>query len=267
MPTKLLYPIVLSLVLTGYASKAQITSSPFVTKTYTAQDGLPHSYVYAILQDSKGYLWIGTRYGLGRFDGLDFSSINLNDIVNNSVISIIHEDEKGKIWFYAGSGVCSLENGKLSLYENDKSFPLTPVFEEDKDHISWFGTIRGKEIYLLDNYTGLRPDPVPDLGNRYCRRAAITKAGNYYNLMDDIVFADKNGEIQTIRKLVPAFGFIVISGYWNNRLYFYTNKGIYAYANKQIKSLFQEQLAGKHIYSVYRDSKKRFGWLPSRRGF
>jgi ligand-binding sensor domain-containing protein/signal transduction histidine kinase/DNA-binding response OmpR family regulator len=34
-------------------------------------DGLPHSTVYAISQDSKGFIWIGTREGLVRYDSYE----------------------------------------------------------------------------------------------------------------------------------------------------------------------------------------------------
>jgi ligand-binding sensor domain-containing protein len=63
MSKKSVHLLFIFLALSGYWSKAQILNSPFITKTYTSQDGLPHSYIYEILQDNKGYLWVGTRFG------------------------------------------------------------------------------------------------------------------------------------------------------------------------------------------------------------
>ena len=37
----------------------------------TIDDGLSQSTVEAILQDSKGYIWIGTNDGLNRYNGSD----------------------------------------------------------------------------------------------------------------------------------------------------------------------------------------------------
>lgn len=35
----------------------------------TSKEGLPHQQVEAMAFDNKGYLWIGTRNGLSRYDG------------------------------------------------------------------------------------------------------------------------------------------------------------------------------------------------------
>ena len=32
----------------------------------TATDGLPHQQINGLAQDNEGYIWIGTRNGLGR---------------------------------------------------------------------------------------------------------------------------------------------------------------------------------------------------------
>jgi ligand-binding sensor domain-containing protein/two-component sensor histidine kinase len=242
---------------------AQTLPSPFITKTYTAQDGLPHSYIYSVLQDSKGYLWVGTRYGLGRYDGHTFFTIDLNDLSANSVISLVHEDAKGKIWLYLGSGVYVLEGKKISLYKNNLNISLTSVFKgENSNRINELWFIQEREMYRMDNCSGTENISVPDFGNKYCRRAALTSDGNFYNLMEDIIYVDKNGNTDSLGRLLPPYNYIVIMGYFNKQLYFYTNNGIYAYADKKIKSLFPVQLSGKHVYTAYRDTKNRF-WVAT----
>src|SRR5688572_27709362 len=44
-------------------------------RVWKAQDGLPQDSVQAIAQTPDGYLWLGTRGGLIRFDGLQFTLI------------------------------------------------------------------------------------------------------------------------------------------------------------------------------------------------
>ena len=39
---------------------------------FSVAEGLPQSQVSAIVQDEKGYLWVGTMGGLGRFNGRSF---------------------------------------------------------------------------------------------------------------------------------------------------------------------------------------------------
>ena len=38
-------------------------------KNYTEKDGLISTWINAIAQDSKGYLWVGTGEGFSRFNG------------------------------------------------------------------------------------------------------------------------------------------------------------------------------------------------------
>jgi ligand-binding sensor domain-containing protein len=59
---------------------------------YTAADGLPDGNVSSIYQDSKGYLWLGTRTSLCRFNGREF--VNYGKELGNSHItgSMVLED-------------------------------------------------------------------------------------------------------------------------------------------------------------------------------
>ncbi|MBK7336938.1 MAG: hypothetical protein IPJ00_12540 [Saprospirales bacterium] len=41
-------------------------------KYFGLEDGLSHRDVQCIHQDRQGFIWIGTNYGLNRFDGYDF---------------------------------------------------------------------------------------------------------------------------------------------------------------------------------------------------
>ena len=47
--------------------------------------GLSQSNVTTILQDSKGFMWFGTRDGLNKYDGYKFVVYKNNEANNNSV--------------------------------------------------------------------------------------------------------------------------------------------------------------------------------------
>lgn len=73
-------------------------------------DGLPHSSVYSITQDKKGFMWFGTPDGLCRYDGsalLGFKYVarDSNDIINNFVRGRILEDPAGNMWYSNESGI------------------------------------------------------------------------------------------------------------------------------------------------------------------
>src|ERR1051326_639901 len=47
-------------------------AAPFSLRRWTTEDGLPKNTITSLLQTRDGYLWVGTRDGLARFDGMRF---------------------------------------------------------------------------------------------------------------------------------------------------------------------------------------------------
>lgn len=77
---------------------------------YSLEQGLPQSSVYAIYQDSRGYLWLGTESGVARFDGLHFTVFDrTSGLPGNTVRSII-ELANGDIWVGTDMGI-AIYNG------------------------------------------------------------------------------------------------------------------------------------------------------------
>jgi len=77
-------------------------------------DGIPYSAVRAIYQSRDGYLWIGTRSGLARFDGITFSpftSANVPELVEDEIFSLT-EDDRGVLWVGTPTGVIWYFQGK-----------------------------------------------------------------------------------------------------------------------------------------------------------
>ena len=96
-------------------------------KNITSEDGLSHSTVETIYQDSKGYIWIGTNDGLDRYNGYEFKQYkyNKNDknsIANNYIIDIM-EDKDGYIWISTINGLSRIDtdNDEIKNYSSDKN--------------------------------------------------------------------------------------------------------------------------------------------------
>ena len=69
---------------------------------YTSDNGLSQNSITAVMKDHKGYMWFGTRDGLNRFDGYNFTLFNSKpdkklSILSNRILTI-KEDKWGSIW-------------------------------------------------------------------------------------------------------------------------------------------------------------------------
>ncbi len=105
---KLKLTIILVLFTLGFI---QTKAQQPLFRQFSTEQGLPCSETYAIFQDSKGFIWIGSNFGVSKFDGYTFKNYDLQDGLAEMTIFDITEDSKGRIWFIGF-------NNKISYYEN-----------------------------------------------------------------------------------------------------------------------------------------------------
>jgi ligand-binding sensor domain-containing protein len=95
------------LVLLRIVANAQYPASlPF--KTLDVTEGLPQSFISGLVQDSAGFIWIGTRDGLARYDGRKFKLFmhkqgDTTTLANN-IIANMHLDRSGRLWILYETG-------------------------------------------------------------------------------------------------------------------------------------------------------------------
>jgi ligand-binding sensor domain-containing protein len=126
---------------------AQAQNLPFF-QSFTERNGLSDDNVQCILRDQTGYLWVGTTYGLNRFDGYTFRQYlpdarQPDRTVCHEIITDLEQDQVGFIWIATRNG--------LNRYD-----PRTDRFK------TWRNT--GREDHSLPN--SLVTDLLSDTGDR-----------------------------------------------------------------------------------------------------
>jgi PAS domain S-box-containing protein len=115
----------------------------------TTTDGLANSHVEVIFQDSRGFMWFGTRDGLSRYDGYRFITYrhnpdNPNSLMGNNISDII-EDDQGRLWISGGGGV-TLFDPRLERFTPlplDSPKSVITLFRAGNGLI-WLGTATGE---------------------------------------------------------------------------------------------------------------------------
>jgi ligand-binding sensor domain-containing protein/signal transduction histidine kinase len=124
----------------------------YAARVWQIDEGLPHNEVQAIAQTTDGYLWVGTRGGLARFDGINytrFDSKNTPEIKNDS-ISALCVDREGALWIgTGGGGVVRLKEGGFVRYSrtNGLAGDTVTALCEANDGSMWIGTTEGMSRY------------------------------------------------------------------------------------------------------------------------
>jgi len=129
-----------------------------VYKNYNTENGLAGNTVYSILYDNEGYIWLGTDYGVSRFDGKDFANYTLANGLSDIQILKIKQDSKGKIWFLGFNGTASYwYNGKIFNASTDSTIKdivsensFKDLYEDD-EHDLWFSSLLETLIFRSPN--------------------------------------------------------------------------------------------------------------------
>jgi signal transduction histidine kinase/ligand-binding sensor domain-containing protein/DNA-binding response OmpR family regulator len=213
--------------------------------------GLSQSNVLCILQDSRGFMWFGTRDGLNKYDGYKFTvykndAKNKNTISNNLITDII-EDRKGNLWIATrGGGLNKFLRDKNQFInfkhnknnDNSISSDLINTVVQDKDGFFWIGTEdgglnkfdEGKNLFI--HYSA---------GNDNKSLGDISVQDIFEDSQDNLWIGTQNGGLNLLDRKTNTF-----TRFMNNQ--------------KDCKSISHND-----VYSIFEDSKHRL-WISTNGG-
>ncbi|MFO8000753.1 MAG: two-component regulator propeller domain-containing protein [Marinilabilia sp.] len=141
------YLIILSIVFVFLLSGEQeLKGQTFRFQNFDSNVGLPQNFVYAIEQDDKGYIWMGTGEGLVRYNGLEFESFNESDSLAGDFVNTLHLDDDGNLWI-------GHNKGDFTVFRDGEFTPLR--IPETKSPVQAIKTDNTEYIWALVQNTGL----------------------------------------------------------------------------------------------------------------
>jgi signal transduction histidine kinase/ligand-binding sensor domain-containing protein/DNA-binding response OmpR family regulator len=183
---------------------------PMYFEHLSVRDGLSQSTVMTVLQDSRGFIWLGTESGLDRYDGYSLKAYRRergnNQALASDYIWKINEDSRGDLWLATSGGGVARWDHNTDRFQQFRHAPDDPqsigsdtvrTLHVDANDRVWVGTERGMD--LLDPRTGkvrrliFQPDNAPPLA-----------ADSVYAL-----YSDRSGRLwigtdQGLKRYVPA---------------------------------------------------------------
>ena len=108
---KRLFAVILTFYICSTGLQAVIPDMKF--RRLDTRDGLSNAQVNCVFRDSRGYMWIGTPYGLNRYDGYRFKTFYSyardTTTMRNNLVDEIYEDFRGHLWIKQGMNYTSYD--------------------------------------------------------------------------------------------------------------------------------------------------------------
>jgi len=117
----------------------------YTFRNYTGEDGLSQLIGQTLLQDQRGYLWIGTQAGLNRFDGTTFEVFGIRQGLANDRINALAQDSKGAMWIGSNGGLTRYTETGFTNFTDEDGLSDNHVLSilVDKQEQVWCGTQNG----------------------------------------------------------------------------------------------------------------------------
>ncbi|MEX2235117.1 MAG: two-component regulator propeller domain-containing protein [Cyclobacteriaceae bacterium] len=110
-----------------------------VTGHYSMKDGLPDDGINSVMQDSHGFIWLGTFSGLCKYDGYKFTTYRndpaSSNSLGNNVVRKVLEDNQGRLWIWHDQGIDVFDPRTEKFYFHWPVIGVGNIHEQDDGKI------------------------------------------------------------------------------------------------------------------------------------
>jgi len=120
-----------------FALNPSLDVSQYAHTAWKNGEGLPNGFIRAIAQTPDGYLWLGTEFGLLRFDGVRAVPWDppAGDHLPSSGIRSLQGARDGRLWIGTVTGLASWKDGKLAHYPELDGQAIESLLEDSEGTI------------------------------------------------------------------------------------------------------------------------------------
>jgi PAS domain S-box-containing protein len=234
--------------------------------------GLPQNTVLTILQTRDGYLWVGTKGGLARFDGVRFTLFddrNKKQLGENEVWALVEGDDSS-LWIGThGGGISRFKDGQFTVLTTKDGLvnDFVRTLCKDAEGAIWIGADEGLSRYKdgrFTNYTvmnGLVHNSVRSL-------FASPDGGVWVGTSNGGLIRFKDGTVvrQVIEGLSHKSEIKGICSDRNQNLWLGASEGLFRLnGGKVTKYTINEGLLSNRINCLYLDARGTL-WIGTERG-
>ncbi len=227
-----------------------ISAQEYSLREYGVRDGLPQSQAYIIYQDSRDFIWISTKNGLSRFDGIDFVNYHLKDGLPYNIVSDAFEDSRGRLWVFTSKGLSEYTGDNFIFYPPGNEFSGTRFTGS-----SYPTSISATAFFLAENprYQNMRiiyfdSGVYKDYSSQFVSLDTLRVEEMYYDSAssemiltdkDQLIYSWKNNElmklpVKNVKRIIDK----------DNELLFKTGMEVFSYTDGVVTGIEPEQSVG-----------------------
>lgn len=180
------------------------------------KEGLTHPRIKSVMQTRDGYLWLGTSAGLARFDGITFTSFNMQTgSLRENIVTGLAEDRNGVLYAAtAGGGLAVYERGRFMSLTSTNGLPDDSItcIDCDPDGRVWLGTPRGlcrignRAITIFNTNSGLPSGAIQALSASSSMGVIVAIGGDVYHFVNGHFEAQPGIADSGNNRLLAMFG-------------------------------------------------------------